>query len=252
MIVSRREKISKYITDMGEVSIRSLEKEFPDVSTMTIRRDLAYLEEQGLVIRTRGAVKSLLKLTGNGEDIYSLRATKNIDAKIKVAKKALKYVETGRSIFIDSGTTTMCLAKILPDDSLSIITSGPNISMEIIKKNNPSVTLVGGQLSRNNLTTSGMSSINFIKSINIDIAFMAASAFSLKSGFTIGDFNECELKKAVIKRAGKVVLMIDKSKIDKNMPFTFATLKDIDVLISDSAFPEQYVEALKKNNVKIE
>jgi len=252
LIVSRREKISKYITDMGEVSIRSLEKEFPDVSTMTIRRDLAYLEEQGLVIRTRGAVKSLLKLTGNGEDIYSLRATKNIDAKIKVAKKALKYVETGRSIFIDSGTTTMCLAKILPDDSLSIITSGPNISMEIIKKNNPSVTLVGGQLSRNNLTTSGMSSINFIKSINIDIAFMAASAFSLKSGFTIGDFNECELKKAVIKRAGKVVLMIDKSKIDKNMPFTFATLKDIDVLISDSAFPEQYVEALKKNNVKIE
>lgn len=252
MIVSRREKISKYITDMGEVSIRSLEKEFPDVSTMTIRRDLAYLEEQGLVIRTRGSVKSLLKLTGNGEDIYSLRATKNIDAKIKVAKKALKYVETGRSIFIDSGTTTMCLAKILPDDSLSIITSGPNISMEIIKKNNPSVTLVGGQLSRNNLTTSGMSSINFIKSINIDIAFMAASAFSLKSGFTIGDFNECELKKAVIKRAGKVVLMIDKSKIDKNMPFTFATLKDIDVLISDSAFPEQYVEALKKNNVKIE
>jgi len=252
LIVSRREKISKYITDMGEVSIRSLEKEFPDVSTMTIRRDLAYLEEQGLVIRTRGSVKSLLKLTGNGEDIYSLRATKNIDAKIKVAKKALKYVETGRSIFIDSGTTTMCLAKILPDDSLSIITSGPNISMEIIKKNNPSVTLVGGQLSRNNLTTSGMSSINFIKSINIDIAFMAASAFSLKSGFTIGDFNECELKKAVIKRAGKVVLMIDKSKIDKNMPFTFATLKDIDVLISDSAFPEQYVEALKKNNVKIE
>jgi DeoR family fructose operon transcriptional repressor len=249
--IARRDSIREYIKSKGDVTLNELGKLYPDVSSMTIRRDLSFLEKEGTIIRTRGGAKAVLRAQSVKEDAFSLRANENVDAKMQIAHKALKFLETGRSIYIDSGTTTMCLAKLIPDENYSILTSGPNISLEIIKNANPSVTLVGGQLSRDNVSTSGLNSLNFIKNINIDIAFMAASAFSLKGGFTGGDFNECELKKAVIRKAGKVILLMDASKIDKNMPYTFATLKDVDILICDTTLPEPIVKAVGKNGVTI-
>jgi DeoR/GlpR family transcriptional regulator of sugar metabolism len=218
---------------------------------MTLRRDLDYLEAKGQIVRVRGGAKSINSLSGLKEDVYSLRAMENVDAKMKIARKALAFVERGRSYFIDSGTTMMCLAKVLPDENLSILTSGPNIALEIIKHNKPSVTLIGGHLSRNNLSTSGVSSLNFIKDINVDIAFMATSGFSLEYGFTSGDYNECELKKAIIKKARRVILLMDVSKIDKNMPFTFGTLKDIHILICDKPLPENVTQAAEECGVII-
>ena len=251
MNIERRESIRKYIQEKGEVQLKELEIKYPNVSSMTLRRDLAYLENEGYIIRTRGGAIPVNRLAVNGEDIYSLRAKENIEEKMKVAQKAVTLIETGRSIFIDSGTTMMCLAKLLPDDHLSIITSGPNIGMEIIKHHKPSVVLIGGQLSRNTLSTSGMNSLNFIKDINIDIAFMATSGFSLESGFTSGNFNECELKKNIIQKARKTVMLMDDKKIDKNMPFTFATLEDIDILVCNTALRDDIVRAAKEAHVEI-
>lgn len=248
---TRRAGIKQYINEKGDVQFKELEQLFPDVSSMTIRRDLAFLEDDGAILRTWGGAKAVNRMVTNSENIFSLRVSENIHAKTIIAQKALELAETGRSIFIDSGTTTMCLAKILPNQNYAILTTAPNIAMEIIKNPNPSVTLVGGQLSRNNLTTSGANSINFIKNINIDIAFMATSGFSEKNGFTIGNFDECELKKAVIRKAGKVVLMMDGSKIDKNMPYTFATMRDVDIIISDVKLSDSIIKLAEKQGVKV-
>jgi DeoR/GlpR family transcriptional regulator of sugar metabolism len=245
----RREIIKNHIIKYGEVKVSELQELFPDLSAMTIRRDLAYLEDKGLIIRTRGGARAIPFASSLREDLYSLREVKNIEAKENIAKKAVKFVEAGRSLYFDSGTTIMSLARILPDENLSILTSGPNIGLEIIKKNNPSVTLIGGLISRNNLSTSGMHCLNFIKAINIDIAFMATSGFSLESGFTSGNLNECQIKEAVIKKARKTIMLMDSSKIDKNLPFTFATLKDINVLICENTLPEKIYKAAEKKGV---
>lgn len=251
MDIKRRDEIQATIRDNGGILLKELEKIYPDVSGMTLRRDLDYLEKKGFVIRVRGGAKSMNGISGTLEDQFGLRMAEHNDAKIAVARKAIGLLEKDRAIFIDSGTTMMCLARLMPDESFSILTSGPNIGLEIIKKNNPTVTLIGGQLSRTNLTTSGVNSLDFVKSINIDIAFLAASGFSLKSGFTIGNYSECELKKLIIKRARKVILLMDASKIDKSMPFTFAALKDIDMLVSDKTLPEQVSKTADKYGVMI-
>ena len=251
MNIHRREVIKGYIQDKGDVQLRELEAMFPEISSMTLRRDMAYLEGKGIIIRTRGGAISMTRLSGLGEDIYSLRAKENIDAKMKVAKKAVELIETGRSIYIDSGTTMMCLAKVIPDENLSILTSGPNIAMEIIKNPKPSITIIGGQLSRNNLSISGLYSLEFLKNINIDIAFMATSGFSLESGFTSGNFGEAELKKNIIRKARKTILLMASDKIDRNMPFTFANLKNIDVLVCDIEIPEAIARAAMANQVEV-
>jgi len=247
----RRSKIKQYIEEKGEVHLRDLEKLLPEVSTMTLRRDLIYLEEKGHVIRTRGGAVSVKRVAASAEDMYSLRATENMDGKTKIAKKAIEFVETGRSIYIDSGTTMMCLAEQLPDENFSILTSGPNIGLEIIKKSKPTVALTGGVISRNNLSTSGNNWLELVRNINIDIAFMATTGFSLENGFTIGNFDECELKKLVIQKARKKILLMDITKIDKTMPYTFATLKDIDVLICDKDLPDAIKKAAQQNGVLI-
>lgn len=251
MHINRREIINAYIHDKGEARLKDLEKMFPDVSTMTLRRDLIYLENKGYIIRIRGGARSISHISGATEDIYSLRAASNMEAKIKIAKKAVEYMEPGRSVFLDSGTTMMCLAKILPNHDLSIMTSGPNIGLEIARHSKPSVTLIGGQLNKNNLCTSGINSLDFIKNINIDIAFMVASGFSLDSGFTCGNFNECELKKQVIGKARNCILLMDSTKLDKSMPFTFASLSDIDILISDKELPQDIRQAASQDSVRI-
>jgi DeoR/GlpR family transcriptional regulator of sugar metabolism len=248
---NRRDRLIEYISKYGEAKLTELEILFPDVSSMTIRRDLAQLEEEGLVIRVRGGAKSVSAIKDLQEEQYNLRAGVNIEAKRIIAQKALRYIDKGRSCFFDSGSTLMYLAKAVPDEQISILTSGPNIALAISKKQNPSILLMGGQLNRNTLSVSGLGAMDFLKLVNIDIAFMATSGFSLDAGLTSGDYNECELKKAIIHKANKVVLLMDSTKIGKNKPYTFARLTDIDVLITDKELSYDLTKEIEERNIEI-
>lgn len=247
----RRDIIKDILNAKGEVFLKDLETMFPDCSSMTLRRDLKYFEEEGLVKRTRGGAVALSRLSMAAEDIYSRRALENTAAKAMIAKKAISFVESGRSLFLDSGTTLMMFAKQIPDDYVSLLTSGPNIALELIKKAKPNVMLVGGQLSRNTISVSGANAASFLHGVNIDTAFLASSGFSLQNGFTSGTYSECELKQDVLKRASKVIMLMDSTKVGKSLPYTFGTLDDIDVLISDESLPQDIRLAAQRAGVEV-
>lgn len=251
MNTERREEIKEILRKRGEVKLKDLEERFPNCSSMTIRRDLKYLEDNGFVKRTRGGAVAMSRLSIAAEDIYSERALENVAQKYIIAKKALQFIERGRSIYVDAGTTMMLFAREMEDEYLSIMTSGLNIGMELIKKHKPSVTLIGGQVNRNTISVSGINSANFIREVNIDIAFMASSGFSVENGFTSGTYTECEIKKEVVNRARKTIVLMDSAKIDKIMPFTFAYMEDIDVLITDGELDEKVVAEAQRYNVEI-
>ncbi len=252
----RQLQILQLLDTKGEVQLQQLKELFPEVSMMTLRRDLIGLEAEGRLIRTHGGAVSLKRLSvsvgNNGEeDSYSRRAAENVEAKLKIADKAIDTVEKGRSIYFDAGSTVMCLAKILDDDSYSIFTSGANIALELVKKLRTSVVLLGGLVNRNTLSTSGPDAILSLDSVNIDTAFMASSGFSIDSGFTVSNIYECELKKKIVKRAKKVILLMDTSKVNKNLPFTYATLEDIDVWVTETALPQDIINEAKKSGVTL-
>lgn len=251
MNTERREEIKEILRKRGEVRLKDLEERFSDCSSMTIRRDLKYLEDNGFVKRTRGGAVAMSRLSTAAEDIYSERALENVAQKYIIAKKALQFIERGRSIYVDAGTTMMLFAREMEDEYLSIMTSGLNIGLELIKKHKPSVTLIGGQVNRNTISVSGINSASFIKEVNIDIAFMAASGFSIENGFTSGTYTECEIKKEVVNRARKTIVLMDSGKINKIMPFTFAYMDDIDVLITDGELSEEIKAEAKRRNVEI-
>ena len=251
----RIQQILQLLEHKGEIQLQQLKTVFPDVSMMTLRRDLTSLDQQGRLIRTHGGAVSIKKIASQGvrgeEDAYSRRASENTAAKVKIAEKAVTLVEKGRSIYFDAGSTVMCLAEILPDENFSILTSGLNIALELVKKSQISVVSIGGLVNRNTLSASGPNSLSMLDTINIDLAFMSASGFSLDSGFTVSNVYECELKRKIVHRAKNVIMLMDTSKINKNQPFTFAGLADIDHWICENQLPAEYVQAAIEHQVEV-
>ncbi len=245
MSPQRREKILALLRENGSVTLKELEAVFPGLSTMTLRRDLEFFENIGEALRVRGGARYIKEHSETSEDIYELRKIKNHAAKEHIAAKAVPFAEQGRSIYIDSGTTAMCLARLLPDAPLSILTSGPNVAVEVSEKFKPTVTLIGGLINRATLSVSGLQAIDFIKDVNIDVAFMVASAFSAEDGFTCGNMSECELKRKIAAKAKKTIVLADCSKAGKSMPFTFARMGEADILITECKPPADIVAAAK-------
>ncbi|MCR5264909.1 MAG: DeoR/GlpR family DNA-binding transcription regulator [Clostridiales bacterium] len=233
------------------VSLHELEIMFPNVSSMTLRRDIEYFENQGEAIKVRGGARSMKFITTSMEDTFSLRLSENPDAKEKVALAAIDLIETGRSLFLDSGTTMLKLASLLPDERLTVTTTGPNIAMELIKKNQPIVNIVGGMLNRDNISVSGNQALRQIGDINIDIAFIVPSGISAQNGLTSGNYSECELKKLVVQKARKVVILMDSSKLDKILPYTFADISDVNTIITDKALPDDMTVQAEKSGCEI-
>jgi DeoR/GlpR family transcriptional regulator of sugar metabolism len=247
---NRREKILELLREQETVLLKDLEKQFPDVSSMTLRRDLEFFEKIGEAIRIRGGARHINSL-GTKEDLYALRAVKNPAAKAKIAQIATRYVETGRSIFVDSGSTGMNFARALPDLNLSIVTGAPNVAMEVSKRYKPSITLIGGVINRNSLSVSGAQSMQFIQGLNFDTAFLVASAFSPETGFSCGNVDECELKRLISSKAQRTIVMVDSSKFGKSMPYTFATLRSADVIVTDTRPDDTVLELAELNDTKV-
>ncbi|MDD3154423.1 MAG: DeoR/GlpR family DNA-binding transcription regulator [Victivallaceae bacterium] len=248
----RQQEIRRYIEERKEVSLSELGKQFPDWSEMTLRRDLEALEKSRCLIRTRGGARVLPTSYGVAEDVYGERENRNYAAKQAIALKAANFIEPDSGIFIDAGTTAMALARSMPDSNVAVITSAPNVALELIlKKQHPSVILLGGTLSRKTISISGLNVLDQLRDLNIDTAFMSASGYTADSGFSVGNQQECELKKLVVSRARRVVMLIDSTKIGVMLPFTFSREKDIDVLITDQPMPSRLQERFTASGAKV-
>lgn len=237
MMNERISKVRDFILSRGEVSISELQGLYAGFSSMTVWRDLKQLEELGYVRRVHGGVISTQTSALQVEGIYSKRARENTRQKIAIAKAAVQFILPGHAVYLDAGSTLMNVANHLNSDRYTIITSGANIAIELSQRHTCDVLLTGGQISENTLSCSGTQAEHFISTINIDLALLSPSGFSQKNGFTSGSQTESLLKQAVLAKAAKIVMLMDASKIGRSLPFTFATLADIDTIICDTALP---------------
>lgn len=252
MKAARRQQIRELLQTKPFVSLKELTAMFPDVTSMTLRRDIEFFESQGELIKVRNGARSMKFITATADENYRRREKENEGAKKNLATAALAFLEKGKCIFFDSGSTIMQLASVIPDDTYNIITPGPNVSMKLIEKHNPIVTLIGGILNRDSISVTGDLSIESLALNDIDIAFIVPSGYSDKNGFSCGNYSECELKNYVIKNAKKVIMLIDSSKYDKEFPYSFGKLSDVDVVITDSNFDERFSGCDKISLVRTE
>ena len=247
----RIEELSELLNKRGKMTLEQLEEHFPKVSQMTLRRDLFQLEEEGKIIRIRGGAMSVKEVQKASGEPYTKKATIHTDEKIEIAQKAAVLVDEGSSIFIDGGTTALYLAKELPDMTCNVFTNGIAVAKELAQKKNVTINLLGGQLIKENLSTASPLASQYFTDTNFELAIISASAFTPENGFSCGSQIEADLLKLVRKKAKFLYMMLDSSKIGKIMPYTFARAEDINVLITDEAFPESLKEQFKAMDIVV-
>ena len=247
----RIEEIAEILDKRGKMMLYQLEEVFPNVSQMTLRRDLFQLEEDGRIIRIRGGAMSVKEVQKVSGEAYTKKTTINTDAKIVIAQKAAALIDEGTCVFIDGGTTAMYLSKELPDRNCTIFTNGIAVAMELAQKKNVNITVVGGQLMKDNLSTSSPVSKDYFDLTNFEIAIVSATAFTPEQGFSCNSQIESDLLKNVFRKARQVYMMLDSSKIGKINPYTFAKIEDIDVLITDDHFTKEYKKIFEDNNIVV-
>lgn len=244
----RQEQIREYIEQKNIVTIKQLQALLPQVSLMTIHRDLDVLERGGDVVKFRGGAKSVR----HADDLdFNVRMWENNIGKELIAQKAMGLLQPHTSVFLDASTTNLALAKALPDMSLNIFTTGPSIALELCRLRNPVVTLCCGTINRKNLAISGQNTLEMLTQINIDVAFVGVSGCSLEAGFTCGTESDMLVKRLVIQKARTSVLMCSREKFTSLMPYTFAKLEDVDYLVSDEPVPENFAIAAAQANVTL-
>lgn len=244
----RQEKIKKHIESNGVATIKELRELFPEVSLMTLHRDLSALEEMGIITKYRGGVRSVQQL----DDIeFHIRMKENAAGKMSMMKKAIKLLHPQSSIFLDTSTSNLILARNLPDVDMNITTISPNIALELCRLKNATVNLCGGTMNARTLSVSGINTLELLEKINIDLAFIGVSGCSCEVGFTCGTEADMLIKRLVIRKARTSVILCGSDKFKRLMPFTFAEIPDVDYIISDEPLPQDFTKRCEESGVKI-
>ncbi len=244
----RQKKICDFIESKQIVTIKELQSLYPDVSLMTIHRDLDALVQSGMIVKIRGGARAVRH---TGDPGFEVRLQENNAGKAAMAAKALSLIQPGSTIFLDASTTNLMLARTLPDINLNIFTTAPNIAIELCKLQHPSITQCCGNLNRKTMSLSGQNTLDMLERINIDLAFIGVSGCNAQAGFTCGTEGDMAVKAMVLRKARTKVIMCDQGKFSRLMPYTFARISDVDYLISDAPVPEAVAAETQANGVII-
>ena len=251
MYKQRREIIREIFNSQPFTSFKELEARFPELSSMTIRRDVDYFQNKGEVVKVRGGARSVKFMMTSMDDTFDKRRSDNIMAKRKIAAVAANFISSGKKMFFDAGTTVMALASTIPEKRLNITTNCPHVAFELLKHQDVVINIIGGTLNRTDLSLSGTQSNKYIDSCSFDVSFIAPTGFSEFNGFTTGNWSECDVKRHVVKKSEKVIVLLDSSKFNKSMPYTFAKLEDVSIIICDSRPPERIMELASESGVEV-
>lgn len=244
----RQEQMREYIERKNVVTIKELQMLFPNVSLMTIHRDLDALEKSGTAVKFRGGAKSV-RHTVDPE--FNVRMRENNTGKNAIALKALELIQPHTAVFLDASTTNLALARNLPDINLNIFTTGPSIALELCRLHNPVVTLCCGTINRKNLAVSGQNTLEMLSGVNIDMAFIGVSGCSVEAGFTCGTESDMLVKRMVIQKARTSVVMCSHEKFSCLMPYTFAKLDEVDCMVTDALLPEAFAQAAAEAGIRV-
>jgi DeoR/GlpR family transcriptional regulator of sugar metabolism len=244
---NRREDILRFLNQNSNMTVKDLSNELK-VSEMTIRRDLAKMEDEGVTKRCFGGVSLAKGLLA--QQSITIRAANMPAAKHRMAVLASRLVEDGESVLLDGGTTIFELSKLLGQKPICIATSSLLIALNA-GKGVASVHVSGGELDMNYQTLTGRTAEDFYETINCKYAFVGAGGVSIKRGITEFTEDAAALKKTMLAHSKVGILMVDHTKFDTIQMFRAARLDDIDIVITDETPPEEYVCFFNDNCIEL-
>ena len=253
MFMEERQKdIVKKVTETGRILVSEIQ-ELYQVSADCARRDLRVLESKGLLQRTHGGAIAVTPKgiypspTYNPKDLKEIRPDS-----LAIAKRAVSYIEEQNVIYITTSLAGYYMAENLPEDiPVTVLTNSVTIAEVLRKKMNLSVILLGGEMSHRG-HCHDFYTIQMIKNIRMDKAFLSHTAFSLDFGASIHNSDGVEFGKAVMENSSTNIGLYPSGKIGKNSIHSVCRAEDYDLLITDDNVSEDFLLQAKELGLAVE
>ncbi|PYI53423.1 DeoR/GlpR family DNA-binding transcription regulator [Paenibacillus flagellatus] len=247
--VERKMRIVEYVKQNRVATVAALAKQF-QVHEATIRRDLAEIEMEGLLRRTHGGV--VVDRGANSEASFSERAHEQTEQKERIGKAAAALVEDGDHVILDSGTTTMHIARHLQHRSgITVVTNDINIAAEL--KDAPGITVIvtGGLLYRSSYMLNGMFTDQVLGTLHVQKAFIGTPAIHPKHGLTHPEAQLVPTKQGMIRAAQEIIVVADDTKIGKLSLHTVAPIEALHRFVTGYEATEAQTQAFRESGVDV-
>jgi len=241
LTVERRNRLAQILVAEGTIRVGEVAKMF-GVTTETVRKDLIYLEEKGIARKSHGGAIATSELM---ERSFTTKSLENVDSKNKIAQAAVEFIPDNGVVILDSGTTTLGIARLLTlKQGLTVITNSVSAA-QILAGNDVKLYLTGGEVRGISMALVGLWAVNSLSVVKADVAFLGASGFRSRKGPCAESFAEAKTKQAMLANCKKSVVVSDSSKFTADALIEYAAWRDIDLLITDAGAPPEMVAKLQ-------
>jgi DeoR/GlpR family transcriptional regulator of sugar metabolism len=229
IVEERRQKVLEIVNERGFIALSELAKTL-NASESTIRRDLVYWDQHGLIKRTHGG--AMFREDAQGLPALEERTSREIEEKKEIAKAAALRIPNGASILIDGGTTTLELAKLLVGRPLQIITNSLPIANLFASSRETDLVILGGYIYPRTGVALGPLTIRMLEDIHVHQTIMSVGGIS-EEGLFNSNLLLVETQRAMMRAADEVVVLADHTKLGQKALTFLCELAAIDTLIVD-------------------
>lgn len=254
--VSAKERRAIILQDLKEhskVSIADICKKF-NISEVSIRKDLEILQDRNLLVRVRGGAIHLPETNRDNNDDVSIKykTLYNYKEKRAIGKLAASMINEGETILLDSGTTTLEIAKNLHKfKKLTIITNAVNIGIELLSYKRFNVILLGGHLRETSQSTVGPLAESNLKVFYCDKLFLGVDSFNIECGLSTQNIEEANINQSMFSMAKEIIAVFDSSKINKRSFVFIAPVNKINTVVTDSSLSPNVRVQLKSMGIEV-
>lgn len=246
----RRFRITEILTRQRTVSAADLTT-LLGVTAATVRRDLAELEQKGLLVRSHGGAVSKSSTT-SFQPSYDQQGKLNPEEKKRIAAEAARLVLDGETVFLEGSTTVAEMVPLLQAyKRLTVVTNSPLILFQLQHFPGISVMATGGELRHDIFYLSGVWTQRALEEIRVDKAFMGVSALDPGYGISTASQAEASIKQAIVRSARMRVGLADHSKFWKQSFAFVGPLTDLQVVVTDDRTSAETVQAVEEAGVKV-
>lgn len=228
----RREHVLGRLVESGYVSSARLAEEL-SVSEMTIRRDLRRLELDGQARRVAGGAA----LPARGGRPFEERTGEGHREKLAIARTAVGLLDGASSVALDAGTTVVEVAPLLPA-GLTVVTHSVPVLAACAAREDLELIGLGGSYQAATRSFAGPATRAAIELLDVDVALLSAVAVS-EGGLYCANPLDAETKQLLARHTRRVVLLVDHTKLARRAPLRFATLADVDAVVTDDGIPDE-------------
>jgi DeoR/GlpR family transcriptional regulator of sugar metabolism len=243
----RRQLILEQLRHDGKVVATELSVSLA-VSPDTVRRDLRELGEAGLLRRVHGGALP----AAVGGLPYAIRLEQDQEAKAAIARATSRLLRRGQVILLDSGTTTLEVARHLPSDlAATVITNSPPVAVALADHPTVEVTVVGGMLDKEARALVGAATVESLRSVRADVLVLGVCSLHPEIGITVLDLEESYVKRTMIANAAEVVAVSSADKLGSAGPYVIAPLEELTYLVTDESASSEQLDAYREAGVEV-